>query len=395
MQPLFVDAYTAVTAVGAGRAAMRDALRAMRSGLAPNDFDCAPTGGFVGRVSGIESSPLPAHLADFECRNHRLAWIALRQDGFIDAVAAARARHGAARIATIVGTSTSGILETELGYRARDPATGALPATVRYATAHNFSALAGFVRHAAALGGPALTISTACSSSAKVFATAARWIAAGLCDAALVGGVDTLCGTTLYGFAALQLVSPAPCRPFDVARDGLSLGEGAGFALLERAPSAARRLALVGYGESVDAYHMSAPHPEGLGARLAMAAALESSGRAARDIGCVQAHGTATRNNDAVEARAIAAVVGDRAPVTSIKGFFGHTLGAAGIVGAVGALLSLEEGFIPGTVNTTAVDPACGARIQLRTVERRLAAVLVNALGFGGNNASLVFAQAS
>jgi len=395
VQPLFVDAYTAVTAVGAGRAAMRDALRAMRSGLAPNDFDCAPTGGFVGRVSGIESSPLPAHLADFECRNHRLAWIALRQDGFIDAVAAARARHGAARVATIVGTSTSGILETELGYRARDSATGALPATVRYATAHNFSALAGFVRHAAALGGPALTISTACSSSAKVFATAARWIAAGLCDAALVGGVDTLCGTTLYGFAALQLVSPTPCRPFDVARDGLSLGEGAGFALLERAPSAARRLALVGYGESVDAYHMSAPHPEGLGARLAMAAALESSGRAARDIGCVQAHGTATRNNDAVEARAIAAVVGDRAPVTSIKGFFGHTLGAAGIVGAVGALLSLEEGFIPGTVNTTAVDPACGARIQLRTVERRLDAVLVNALGFGGNNASVVFAQAS
>jgi 3-oxoacyl-[acyl-carrier-protein] synthase-1 len=393
VQPLFVNAYTAVTAVGAGRAATRAALRAMRSGLAPNDFAHAPVGGFIGRVRGIESTALPAPLAEFECRNHRLAWLALQQDAFLETVAAARTRYGAARVATIVGTSTSGILETELGYRNRDPATGALPPSVRYATSHSFSALAAFVRRATLLHGPALTISTACSSSAKVFAAAARWIAAGLCDAAVVGGADSLCGTTLYGFNALQLVSPGPCRPFDAARDGLSLGEGAGFALLERAPEGAPHLALVGYGESVDAYHMSAPHPEGHGAALAMAAALQSSGRAARDVDCVQAHGTATRNNDAVEARAIAAVVGGGTPVTSIKGFVGHTLGAAGIVGAVGALLSLEDGFIPGTVNTTTIDPACGAGIQLETVERAVDAVLVNALGFGGNNASLVFAR--
>jgi 3-oxoacyl-[acyl-carrier-protein] synthase-1 len=393
VQPLFVNAYTAVTAVGAGRAATRDGLLAKRSGLAPNDFAHAPVGGFVGRVAGIESIALPAHLAEFECRNHRLAWLALQQDGFDEAVADARARYGAARVATIGGTSTSGILETELGYRARDPATGALPATVRYATTHNFSALGGFVRHATGLRGPMLTISTACSSSAKVFATAARWISAGLCDAAVVGGVDSLCATTLYGFGSLQLVSSAPCRPFDAARDGLSLGEAAGFALLERAPAGSRRLALAGYGESVDAYHMSAPHPEGRGAVLAMTAALASSGLAPSDIGCVHAHGTATRNNDAVEARAIASLVGGRTPVTSIKGCVGHTLGAAGIVGAVAALLSLEDGFIPGTANTTTVDPACGASIQLETVERPVNAVLVNALGFGGNNASLIFAR--
>ncbi|MCL4802021.1 MAG: beta-ketoacyl-ACP synthase [Burkholderiales bacterium] len=393
MQPLFVNAYTAVTAVGAGRAATCEALRATRSGLAPNDFPYAPVGGYVGRVAGVEAARLPAALAGFDCRNHRLAWLALGQDGFADAVAAARARHGAARIATIVGTSTSGILETELGYRARDPATGALPPTVRYATAHNFAALGAFVREACALRGPMLTISTACSSSAKVFATAARWFAAGLCDAAVVAGVDSLCGTTLYGFASLQLVSSAACRPFDARRDGLSLGEAAGFALLERAPTGAHRVALAGYGESVDAYHMSAPHPEGCGAALAMAAALERSGRAARDVDCVQAHGTATRNNDAVEARAIARVVGDAVPVTSIKGHVGHTLGAAGILGAVAALLSIEHGFIPGTANTRTVDPACGAGIQLASVERPVAAVLVNALGFGGNNASLVFAR--
>ena len=393
MQPLFVTAYTATTAVGAGHAALRDALLARRSGLVANDFPHARVAGFIGRIADAESAALPARLAEFDCRNHRLAWLGLQQDGFLDAVAAVQARHGASRVAVIVGTSTSGVLTTELGYRHRDPATGALPPFVRYATTHNFAALAGFVRAALGLAGPTLAISTACSSSAKVFATAQRWIAAGVCDAAVVAGVDSLCGTTLHGFDSLQLVSRAPCQPFDVARDGLSLGEGAGFALLERAAAGRRRLALVGYGESADAHHMSAPHPEGLGARLAMGAALERSGLPAAAIGYVCAHGTATRNNDAVEARAIAAVVGGRTPVMSIKGAIGHTLGAAGMASAVVALASIEHGFVPGTANTSAVDPECGNAIQLETVERRVDAVLVNALGFGGNNASLVFAN--
>jgi 3-oxoacyl-[acyl-carrier-protein] synthase-1 len=393
VQPLFVTAYTATTAVGAGCNALREALLARRSGLVANDFPHARVAGFIGRVAGAESTALPAQLAEFDCRNHRLAWLGLQQDGFLDAVAAVRRRHGARRVAVIVGTSTSGVLTTELGYRHRDPATGALPSFVRYATTHNFSALARFVGAALELAGPALAISTACSSSAKVFATAQRWIAARICDAAVVAGVDSLCGTTLHGFDSLQLVSRAPCRPFDAARDGLSLGEGAGFALLERAGAGTRRLALAGYGESADAHHMSAPHPEGLGARLAMRAALERSGLPAAAIGYVCAHGTATRNNDAVEARAIAAVVGGRTPVMSVKGAIGHTLGAAGIASAVAALASIEHGFVPGTANTNAVDPECGSGIQLDTVERPVDAVLVNALGFGGNNASLVLAN--
>jgi 3-oxoacyl-[acyl-carrier-protein] synthase-1 len=266
---------------------------------------------------------------------------------------------------------------------------------VRYAETHNFSALTEFVCRALALAGPALTISTACSSSSKVFASASRWISAGLCDAAVVAGVDSLCGTTLHGFDSLQLVSRTPCRPFDVARDGLSPGEGAGFVLLEREPApdrspSASGLALLGYGESTDAYHMSAPHPEGLGAQLAMAAALERSGRAAGRIDFVSAHGTATRNNDLVEAHAIVQVLGSDTPVTSLKGFFGHTLGASGIVGAVTSLLAIEHGFIPGTVNTTDVDPECEATIQLETIARPVRTVLANSLGFGGNNASLV-----
>lgn len=396
MQPLYVNAYTAVTALGAGRNATRAALAAMRSGLAANDFALAQVEACVGRVAGVEAVAVPVPLRDFDCRNHRLAWLGLQQDGFVDAVARAVARHGADRIAVIAGTSTSGVLSTEIGYRNRDPATGALPDTVRYAETHNFSALTEFVRRALVLTGPALTISTACSSSSKVFATASRWIDAGLCDAAVVAGVDSLCGTTLHGFDSLQLVSRTACRPFDAARDGLSPGEGAGFVLLERAPapetrSGTSRLALLGYGESADAHHMSAPHPEGLGAQMAMAAAIERSGRAARRIDYVSAHGTATRNNDLVEAHAIVRVLGPDTPVTSLKGFFGHTLGASGIIGAVTSLLAIEHGFIPGTVNTTRVDPACEAKIQLETVTRPVQAVLANSLGFGGNNASLVF----
>ncbi|MGB8437642.1 MAG: beta-ketoacyl synthase N-terminal-like domain-containing protein, partial [Burkholderiales bacterium] len=280
MQPLYVNAYTAVTALGAGRDATRAALAAMRSGLAANDFGPGRVEAFVGRVAGVETTAVPVPLRDFDCRNHRLAWLGLQQDGFVDAVARAVARHGAGRIAVIAGTSTSGVLSTEMGYRNRDPATGALPDTVRYAETHNFSALTEFVRRALDLTGPTLTISTACSSSSKVFATASPWISAGLCDAAVVAGVDSLCGTTLHGFDSLQLVSRTACRPFDVARDGLSPGEGAGFVLLEREPApgastSASRVALLGYGESADAHHMSAPHPEGLGAQMAMAAAIE------------------------------------------------------------------------------------------------------------------------
>jgi 3-oxoacyl-[acyl-carrier-protein] synthase-1 len=391
VQPLFVNAYTAVTAIGAGCDATHAALRSMRTGLAANDFD-PRVAAYIGRVAGVESISVPHALRDFDCRNNRLAWLGLQQDEFMDAVSRAAARYGPDRIAIITGTSTSGVLSTEIGYRHRDPLTGALPAALHYAETHNFSALTEFVRRALGATGPSLTVSTACSSSAKVFASASRWLAAGLCDAAVVAGVDSLCGTTLHGFNSLQLVSRAPCRPFDVGRDGLSPGEGAGFALLSREADPARgRIALLGYGESADAYHMSAPHPEGLGAQLAMQAALERSGLSGSDIDYVNAHGTATRNNDMVEAHAIAKIVGRNTPVASVKGFVGHTLGASGIVGAVTGLLAIEHGFIPGTVNTQTVDPACEARIQLESVERPVRAVLANSLGFGGNNASLVF----
>jgi 3-oxoacyl-[acyl-carrier-protein] synthase-1 len=238
-------------------------------------------------------------------------------------------------------------------------------------------------------------ISTACSSSAKVFAAAARLIHAGLCDAAVVGGVDTLCRNTLYGFASLELTAREPCRPCDRERAGISLGEAAGFALLERMPHDDSDVALLGYGESSDAYHMATPDPEGRGAVLAMQRALESAGLAVEAVDYINMHGTATVTNDAMEDRAIARVFGNDTPASSTKGWTGHTLGAAGITEAIIAMLCIRHGFMPGCMNTNEVDPGFASRILLDNVDAPVTRVLSNSFGFGGSNCSLVFGRAS
>jgi 3-oxoacyl-(acyl-carrier-protein) synthase len=240
-------------------------------------------------------------LAAYDCRNNRLALLGLQQDGFAAQVQAAKARHGADRVGVFMGSSTSGILSSEVAYRQRDPPPAACR-RLHYRETHNAYSVADFVRKYFALSGPAMVVSTACSSSAKVFGTAQRMLAAGLIDAAIVGGVDSLCLTTIYGFSSLQLVSSEPCRPFDAARDGISIGEGAAYVLLERGDLARPGdIILSGVGESSDAYHMSSPHPEGLGARMAMAQALQMAGLQPADIGYINLHGTATPSNDAAE----------------------------------------------------------------------------------------------
>jgi 3-oxoacyl-[acyl-carrier-protein] synthase-1 len=256
-----------------------------------------------------------------------------------------------------------------------------------------------FVQAALQLDGPCLTVSTACSSSAKVFASAERLLRAGIVDAAIVGGVDTLCGSVLYGFNSLGLVSTQPCRPFDVDRNGLSLGEAAGFAILERADAKNTHVdknasCLIGYGESSDAYHMSAPHPQGLGALRALDDALARAGIAVDDVDYINLHGTATPANDAVEAAMIARTFPATTLASSTKGWTGHTLGAAGVVEAIIALLALERGFVPGTLNCETRDPLCGPQIAIDNVERAPRIVLSNSFGFGGNNCCLAFAHA-
>jgi 3-oxoacyl-[acyl-carrier-protein] synthase-1 len=397
MTPLTLSAYTLVTANGRGVGPVLRALRERRSGLKPCDFEDVTLKTYVGRVAGLEDFALDHDLARFDCRNNRLAWLGLQQDGFTVAVAEAKQRYGAHRVAVVMGTSTSGILETEHAYRARDPQTGALPDwyPMRYRYTHNMFSLGHFVRVCLGLQGPAMVISTACSSSAKVFATAARLMQAGLCDAAIVGGVDSLCHTTLYGFSALQLLAGGPCRPCDEDRDGLSLGEAAGYALLESSQRVGGRgtVALLGYGESTDGYHMSHPHPEGAGAVQAIRDALARACIRPEDVEYVNLHGTATRANDAVEDKAVYSIFGARPACSSTKGWTGHTLGAAGITEAVISALCLTHGLMPGTLNCRRVDPSLKSRILRESQSGSLSCVVSNIFGFGGNNCSLVLGK--
>jgi 3-oxoacyl-[acyl-carrier-protein] synthase I len=397
VRPLALSAFTATSSLGRGLAATLASLEAARTGLAPCRFETVQLATHVGEVAGVDEERLPGELAEFDCRNNRLAALALRQDGFDEAVRAAARRLTPRRIGVWLGTSTSGILETELAYRRRDPATGALPGSFRYRGAHNTFSVAAFVQRALGLEGPAVVISSACSSSAKVFASAQRAIEAGLVEAAVVGGVDSLCLTTLYGFHSLQLVARTPCRPFDAERDGLSIGEAAAFALLEhpQGRSGAGAVLLLGTGESSDAWHMSAPHPEGRGAAAAMTQALEAARLNPRDIDYLNFHGTGTPSNDAAEARAVAAVLGTRLPGSSTKGATGHTLGAAGALEAVICALALRHGLMPGGLNTRAIDPALGVTYLLENARAPLRHVMSNSFGFGGSNCSLVLGRAA
>ena len=393
MTRLPISAHTATTALGAGVAPLLAALRDERSGLAPVRFMGTLLPTWTGEVEGVDAVALPEASLAFDCRNNRLAWLGLRQDGFITSVEQAKARWGSHRVAVLLGTSTSGLLQTELAYRERD-ASGALPAGFDYERTQNTQSLGAFVAQALGLHGPAWVVSTACSSSAKVFGSAARLIEAGLVDAVVVGGVDSLCLSTLYGFNSLELLSAQICRPWDAARDGLSIGEAAAFALVERTSEAPQGW-LLGVGESNDGHHMSAPHPEGAGAIAAMRAALTDAALQPADIGYINLHGTATPSNDAAEDHAVGSVFGSATPCSSTKGATGHTLGAAGAVEAVIALLALRHGLLPAGLNVTQPDPALTLDYLRSNRHAPLRAVLSNSFGFGGSNASLVFGAVS
>ena len=390
VDPIFITAHTATSALGRGLADHLEALRESRSGLRENDFTRETLSCAIGRVAGLESLPLPAQYARHECRNNRLAWLGIAADDFLDRARAAIARHGAERVALLVATSTSSIGATEEAYARQSD--GRFPDDLRRPEVHTPHSLGLFLEHVLGTRGPCLTTATACSSSAKIFALAERMMRLGLVDAAILAGVDSLCGSVLFGFNSLELVAPEPCRPFDVRRRGISIGEAAGFALLER-NAADRSPALIGWGESSDAHHMSTPHPQGLGARLALEGALARAGLAAADVDYINLHGTATPRNDEVEAGVVAAAFDARTRASSTKGWTGHTLGAAGILESVVCLLAMEHGLIPGTLNCEEPDPVCGPQIALRNETADVRIALSNSFGFGGSNCTLAFAR--
>lgn len=393
--PLRFSSFTMTSALGAGLAPTLAALRAQRSGLAHRLWETVDLDTCIGAIDALECFSVRDDLQAYDCRNNRLAQLGLEQDNFSAAVQVAVARYGADRVGVFLGTSTSGILSSEIAYRHRNPVNGALPTGHDYQHTHNSYSLADFVRQYYALRGPAHVVSTACSSSAKAFGSAQRMIQCGLIDAAIVGGVDSLCLTTLYGFNALQLVSSQACKPFDIHRDGISMGEGAAFVLVEGGSSAiAGDILMSGIGESSDAHHMSAPHPEGLGARIAMEEALHMAGLHPTDIDYINLHGTSTPSNDAAEDKGVCSLFGTHIPCSSTKGHTGHTLGAAGGIEAVICALALQQDFAPAGVGTQEVDPRLNCNYLLVNREQPMRHVLSNSFGFGGSNCSLVLSKA-
>ena len=390
MQALFLSDYTLTTCLGRGCDANWQAVIEQRSGLQPCAFETADLATFIGQVAGVEEQALPTHLSDYVCRNNQLALLALNQDGFEAAVHRAIAAYGPNRVGVFMGTSTSGILNTEIAYRNRQEPGGALPADFHYAQTHNTFSVSSFVRDHFKLEGPAVAVSSACSSSAKVFGNAARMIECGLIDVAVVGGVDSLCLTTLYGFNSLELLSPERCQPFGAQRRGISISEAAGFALLTRDRPHSVAVAVTGIGESSDAHHMSSPHPEGAGALAAMQQALAMAGIEPGVVDYINLHGTATPSNDAAEGRAVAALFGSSVPCSSTKGHTGHALGAAGIVEAILCALALRHGVLPGGLNTEERDPALAVNYLLRNLVTPAQTILSNSFGFGGSNCALV-----
>ena len=330
---------------------------------------------------------LPEPLAHLDSRNNRFIAQALSE--IKNEIDAALDRWGPERVGICVGSSTASMDEIESAFQ-RHASTGRLP--------ENFDVLAkgsadGLVRAVQALTGirgPSAVLSNACASSGKAFASAKRWLEADLADAVLVGGSDSLCQLTLRGFRALGLLAPQGSRPFGLNREGIHIGEGSAFCLMEREGEGPRFL---GAGETADAHHMTTPDPDGRGASAAMQNAIEQAGLEPHDIDYINAHGTGTPFNDEMEARAIRLALGTKANpiVASTKGFVGHTLGAAGAIEAVFVLTSLTHQFTPASLGADPLDPSLPIQIATERVDMPVEFALSNSFAFGGSNVSLIF----
>ena len=385
-----------VAPLGRGKAAVARALfEGRRDALVIDETLIPDRPVYVGAVTG-ELPALPDSLAQFDSRNNRLMLAALIE--IRETIEQAIERYGRDRVAVILGTSTSGIGDGEEAL-ATYRRTGAWPNRFHYHQQET-SSLSEFAARWLNVTGPAYTVATACSSSAKVFTSARRLINAGLADAAVVGGADTLCRMTLNGFNALEALSKGLCNPFSVRRDGINIGEGASAFLIDREPGA---IQLLGAGETSDAHHPTAPDPQGKGAQAAMRQALADASLSPSDIAYVNLHGTATPLNDAMEGAAVHQVFGPRVACSSTKAMTGHMLGATGGCEAAFLWLTLNPainpaGLLPPHLWDGEADPAI-PRLNLIDVGTRMpnsdqVAMLSNTFGFGGSNAALVIGRA-
>jgi 3-oxoacyl-[acyl-carrier-protein] synthase I len=386
-----------VCALGNGQEQVKARLYAAQSGVAANGRWSPGRELPLGEVQC--ELPSVAHLPPHQrSRNNALALAAVAQ--IRQAVDAAVARYGANRVGVVVGTSTSGIGETEQAV-GRYAADGSLPDDFRYRV-QEMGSPAEMLAYELGLEGPAYVHSSACSSAAKAMASAARMIRMGLCDAVVTGGVDSLCAFTVAGFAALESVSAAQCNPMSTNRKGINIGEGAALFLMSADAGGASPVALMGWGESSDGHHMSAPDPSGAGARLAMEQALQRAGIEASQIDYINMHGTATPQNDAMESRVIESLFGPGVPVSSTKPFTGHTLGAAAAIEAALCWLVMQDdnpqGRLPAHLWDGAADPALPGLNLVSpgaALGRPLRHVLSSSFAFGGSNAVLVLGRTS
>lgn len=371
---------------------------------------------FAGDVSGMQVHPLPVAgrrlpvgavrsalpaMPDNDPRhatrnNQLLLAAALEIEGDIRQ---AIARYGRHRIGVVLGTSTTGIQEAAQGIAGllHD---GAFPPGYHYAH-QELAAPASFLGEWLELAGPCYSISTACTSSARALLSAKRLLDAGLCDAVLCGGVDSLSDLTLQGFTALEATSESLCNPFSRNRNGINIGEAAALFLMTREPGNAA-IALLGGGASSDAYHISAPEPEGRGALAAMRQALATAGCTAEEVDYLNLHGTATAHNDAMESQAVSTLFPQGVACSSSKPLTGHTLGAAGALEAAFCWLALSplnpDQQLPPHRWDGEPDPALPA-LQLvaagmRMNPTRLRRMMSNSFAFGGNNISLILGDA-
>ena len=389
-QHIGINACSVVTCLGRGRARHVTALREGSSGLSETHHLKLPFSCFLGEVSGLDTLAFPDEHAAYDNRANRLAYSALKSDCFDEAAQACKEKFGADRCGIVLGTSTAGIEKLERVYRARSAES---PMPESYSMRHNDSlqSVAAFLQSYLGFQGPSYSISTACSSSSKAIVDAYQLVEAGLCDAVLAGGVDSLCLTSANGFESLELMSRDPCHPNDVSRNGLSIGEAAALLLIER--DSAGSIRMTGYGETSDGTSMSTPPEDGAGARAAILQALERAGISANDIDYVNLHGTATTINDTAEARAVEAAIARNVPASSLKGAIGHTLGAAGAAEAVLCLYAMEENILPGNTGLENLDVNVLPNITRHSRKSQMRHVLSNSFGFGGSNCVLVFSR--
>ncbi|WP_321915835.1 beta-ketoacyl-[acyl-carrier-protein] synthase family protein [Paraburkholderia sp. J11-2] len=386
--PVYLHALGMVNALGDDVASIVGALaRGEAPGMGPITTRTGTA--FAGSVKAPLDVAPPASLAHYDCRNNRLLLAALAQ--IRPAIEAARERFGAGRIGVVLGTSTSGISAAEISFTQPDAASTFDYRQMEIGTAAPFAAAALDLR------GPAYTISTACTSSAKAFVAARRLLRAQLCDAVVVGGVDSLCELTLQGFASLESTSPVRTNPMSAQRRGINIGEGAAVFLMSREEGP---VVLAGAGESSDAHHISAPDPQGAGGELALRAALADAGISAAQIGYVNLHATATIKNDQMEAHLMARVFPDGVAASGTKPLTGHTLGAAGAteLGLAWLTLARDDVALPHHMWDGAADPALPALDLIQNVRHlpRSGArqyAMSNSFAFGGSNASLILGR--